>query len=120
MESNQISDCENQSEKTLAQRIREEKNCFIVKNGKVKRHDYQKPWNQETEKFDKIQCEKCGKMKEVYCEEHDKMEKVKRINLGFGQKVEARRCVTYWYQGMNEPKYEHEDFFEYVPIEEGY
>ena len=61
MKTNQISDCENQSEKTLAQRIREEKNCFIVKNGKTRRHNYQKPWNQETERFDIIQCEKCGK-----------------------------------------------------------
>ena len=120
MESNQISDCENQSKKTLAQRIREEKNCFIVKNGKVKRHDYQKNWNRTTEKFDKIQCEKCGKIKEAYCEEHDTMEKVKRINLGFGAKVEARRCVTFWYQGINEPKYAHENFFDYVPIEGGY
>jgi len=82
MKTNQISDCENQSEKTLEQR--------------------------------KSQTEK------VWCPIHKTYEKTEFMQMGFGQKVLARRCVTYWYEGINEPKHPHENFFDLVPIEDGF
>ena len=72
MESNQISDCENQSKKTLEQR----KSQAETK--------YMKEWkNHLTSQAEK-----------AYCPEHRTYEKTEFIIMGFGQKVLARRCIT--------------------------
>ena len=98
MKTNQISDCENQSEKTLEQR----KSQAETK--------YMKEWkNHLTSRIEK-----------VWCPIHQTYEKTEFMQMGFGQKVLARKCVTYWYEGINEPKHPHENFFDLVPIEDGF
>ena len=52
----------------------------------------------------------------VYCPIHKTYEKTEFMQMGFGQKVLARRCVTYWYIQRTAL----ENFFDLVPIEEGF
>ena len=49
----------------------------------------------------------------VWCPIHKTYEKTEFMQMGFGQKVLARRCVTYYYTQRTA----HENFFDLIPIE---